>query len=307
MKNSGTFLSVAFVHVAILVGSVLLGVAFHDTNPKFEEKPSQVKSIAREVSVDAINADAVDRAVEKFRNLKSQASEREILQRQEIDDLKRESLVRNKSIAAKKQELSELSRRIEKQKMRLEELRKKKIADLKRKKRLAEEKHAREVAKEAKKKAAARKQKLIEAKKKQEEAEKKRLEEVERKRREEVRIARLREADNQRRIQAEAAARLVEKKRKDRGEYEDEIYERMFSAWSLPYVRSNVKCSVRLDVAKDGTITGYDFITPCPEMYKSSIVTAINNVGQFDIKEQSTYRSKEVVNFLDNLSNQSVG
>ena len=267
-KRDKTLAGVVIAHGAVIMTIAMCGVSFHSA-PK-EVRASQaiqhIQSLPAQSMTSIATSEEVNQTIEKFREMRSTENRKEEERRQQIDDLKREATQRAKSAATKRSELSKISRQIEAEKVKLDELRKKKLADLKRKQRLAVEKRAKDVAIATEKKK--ENEKIAIKKMKAEIAAQKSAKEAEIKR-----IANVKEIARQ--------AELVKAKNiKSRGEYEGQIYSQLFGSWALPYVRDNVKCSVQLNVAKDGSITGYKFTTACPDL--QDMLTA-NPVTDADI------------------------
>ncbi|PSV01081.1 hypothetical protein C9J27_03420 [Photobacterium kishitanii] len=103
------------------------------------------------------------------------------------------------------------------------------------------------------------------------------------------------------------AAAEASRLEKARGNYESDIYNTLFSAWSLPYSRTSVKCSVELTLDRSGKILSHQFLNNCNDFYVYSIEEAIRKVKYFKRVESGIFRNTEVINFIDNVTSSSIG
>ncbi len=96
---------------------------------------------------------------------------------------------------------------------------------------------------------------------------------------------------------------LIASKQKEelRSKYEAKIHNILYAAWKLPFNRTNVTCSVILNLATDGRINGHKYNDGCPDNYREMIDLALERVGRLPQVDKIIFRDKEVVNFIDQI------
>ncbi|WP_146147029.1 hypothetical protein [Photobacterium kishitanii] len=112
----------AAAHIAIVVAASFSSSS--DThNIHHVSKKAPIQAIA--VKSEAVSSAEVDSIVDKFKQMKDAQSDASLHQRAVVEDLKRETKLRNERIQDRKSELRQLQKKIDNEKNRLEELKKK--------------------------------------------------------------------------------------------------------------------------------------------------------------------------------------
>lgn len=270
------------VHAVILLMLVFTGVNFfsdQDKSPKNEPLLAP-KVVAKTVAVDSSK---IEQMTKQYESIK-QSQQQDLIEAQKkaakaetdykkiqskFNRLEKEADQYEKKIEALKKEESDLKKKESLERLKSEELRKKQELEVKR---LEAEK------------AKDQQQALLESK-----------------RREALRLKTEKEANERilaelRRVQEEERlSRIAEL----RGEYEQVIHDALFDRWITPYNRRDVVCKVRLNVSKNGTIVGHEYISGCPEDYRRTISSAISYVGVIPRVSTEVYREYEDINFVD--------
>lgn len=269
-----------FLHVGVVASMAFSSVLVTD-KPLQEIKLSQMtqmKAVSQEEIISSISVSEkeLQKALEEYDNLEAMHVAQLERKKEEMNKASSKIMKKEQEIKKQNKELNELASDIKKMEelksqLREEEIKKKKQEQ----QRINKEKERKDKLEAETQRQQARKEQL----EKQKIANEKALKEI---------------AERNLKAEEREIARI-------RGMYETEIHKLLYNAWTLPYDRKDVHCSVELALSKNGSIESFSFLTECPSNYKTMIDLAVERITHLPKVSPKIFQTKEVVNFIDRI------
>ncbi|MDK9790604.1 TonB C-terminal domain-containing protein [Vibrio sp. D431a] len=285
MKRKITFrqaLTVAFGgHIALLVGLTLASLFESGNSPQ-----TSTNLIAQEdyietyrVESQMVSEQKIAEQVDAYKKLLADNASKEKLAERNVRQLQAKEAEFKRRVKEAKSQLSTVESRYKETSKELEKVRKQK------------DKEAKDLAKklEAEQQKARDEQKEIVADQREAQDKAARLEAM---RRDNTKLLQEVQENNRELERAQLA--------KARGVYERTIHDNLIKNWTLPFMRKSVNCKVELSVTPTGVIQSFKIHKPCDDLYKKSIVTAIEKTAFLPRVNETVFKNTEIVNFIDN-------